>query len=313
MNCSFHDLQWEKEIELKGYFQPESLEEALDLLSRNQGKARVVAGGTDVIPQLRRKEMKVDALVDLSLIPGMGSVALENGLFTLGGMMTHARVCASELLREKARPFVEGAEALGSPQIRNISTVGGNLVSGQPAADSSLPLLALKASVRILSPRGEKVVPLTEFFLDQGQTIVDPHREILTEIRFPALQENQGGCYLRLSKRKALSLPILALAAVVTIDPSQRIFKDVTLALGPVAPIPFRAAKTEAMLRGASISEKSIAMAGETASSESTPRSSLLRGSAEYRREMVKVLVRRGLTIALGRAGFSFSGGGGYG
>lgn len=313
MNCTFHDLQWEKEIELKGYFQPESLEEALDLLSRNQGKARVVAGGTDVIPQLRRKEMKIDALVDLSRIPGMGSVALENGLFTLGGMMTHARVCASELLRERARPFVEGAEALGSPQIRNISTVGGNLVSGQPAADSSLPLMALKASVRILSPRGEKVVPLTEFFLDQGQTIVDPHREILTEIRFAALQENQGGCYLRLSKRKALSLPILALAAVVTIDPSQRIFKEVTLALGPVAPIPFRAAKTEAMLRGASISEKSIAMAGETASSESSPRSSLFRGSAEYRREMVKVLVRRGLTIALRRAGFSLSGGGGYG
>jgi carbon-monoxide dehydrogenase medium subunit len=308
MNCTFHDLHWEKEISLKGYFLPESLNEALEILSQSRGKARVVAGGTDVIPQLRRKEFEVDSLVDLSRIGGLDSIELEDGLFAVGSMLTHSQVCGSEPLREKARLFVEGAEALGSPQVRNLSTVGGNLVSGQPAADTSLPLLALNASVRILSPGGERTVPLTEFFLDQGQTGVDPHREILTEIRFPALKENQGGCYLRLSKRKALSLPILALAAVVTIDVSQRVFKDVSLAIGPVAPIPFRAAKTEALLRGASLSPKTLEMAGESASSESNPRSSSLRGSADYRKEMVKVLVRRGLTLALERAGFPISG-----
>ncbi|MCX5907602.1 MAG: FAD binding domain-containing protein, partial [Deltaproteobacteria bacterium] len=313
MNCTFHSLHWEKEISLKGYFQPESLEEALEILARKQGKARVIAGGTDVIPQLRRKELESDFLVDLSRIPGMDSIRLEDGIFAIGALLTHSRVCASELLREKARLLVEGAEALGSPQVRNISTVGGNLVSGQPAADTSLPFLALNASVRILSPRGERMVPLTEFFLGQGQTGVDSHREILTEIRFPALKENQGGCYLRLSKRKALSLPILALATVVTIDAAQKLFKDVTLAIGPVAPVPFRAAKTEAMLRGASICKEAVEMAGENASSESSPRSSSLRGSADYRKEMVKVLVRRGLTLALERAGFPISGGGGYG
>jgi aerobic carbon-monoxide dehydrogenase medium subunit len=313
MNCTFHDLHWEKEISLKGYFLPESLSEALEILSRNRGKACLVAGGTDVIPQLRRKELVVDSLVDLSRIKGLDSVRLEDGIFALGSMLTHSGVCASEALRKKAGLFVEGAEALGSPQVRNLSTVGGNLVSGQPAADTSLPLLALNASVKILSPGGERTVPLTEFFLDQGHTRVDPHREILTEIRFPALKGNQGGCYLRLSKRKALSLPILALATVVTIDVSKRVFKDACLAIGPVAPIPFRALKTEAMLRGASLSLKTLEMAGESASSESNPRSSSLRGSADYRKEMVKVLVRRGLTLALDRAGFPISGEGGHG
>ncbi len=272
-----------------------------------------MAGGTDVIPQLRRKELQVDSLVDLSRIRGLNDIKLEGGIFSLGAMVTHSQVCASEALREKAKSLVEGAEALGSPQVRNLSTVGGNLVSGQPAADTSLPLLALNASVKILSTMGERAVPLTEFFLDQGRTAADSYREILTEIRFPALEETQGGCFLRLSKRKALSLPILALAAVVTIDPSRAVFKDVRLAIGPVAPIPFRAVKTEAMLRGASLSPQTLQMAGESASLESHPRSSSLRGSADYRKEMIKVLVRRGLVVASHRAGVSIIGEVGHG
>jgi carbon-monoxide dehydrogenase medium subunit len=313
MNCTFHDLHWERGICLEGYFQPETLSEALEILSANRGKARVIAGGTDLVPQLRRKELDCRLLVDVSRIPGLDHIRLEDGVFSLGPMLTHSRVCVSDLLRRRAGPLVEGAEALGSPQIRNISTVGGNLVSGQPAADTSLPLLAMAASVKILSPRGERNVPLTEFFLNQGETAVDPRGEILTEIRFPALGENQGGAFLRLSKRKSLSLPILALAAVVTVDPAQRLFRDVALAIGPVAPVPFRAAKTEARLRGALINEKAIEMAGECASWESSPRSSSLRGSAEYRKEMIKVLVRRGLSLAVQRARFPVAEEGGHG
>jgi aerobic carbon-monoxide dehydrogenase medium subunit len=313
MTCTFHDLHWEKEISLKGYFLPDNLNDALQILSRSRGKARVVAGGTDVIPQLRRKELEADYLVDLSRIAGLDSIKLEDGFFSLGAMLTHSRVCASEPLREKAGLLVEGAEALGSPQVRNLSTVGGNLVSGQPGADTSLPLLALNATVKILSETGERTVPLTEFFLDQGRTETDPYREILTEIRFPALKENQGGCFLRLSKRKALSLPILALAAVVTVDASRRVFEDVRLAIGPVAPIPFRPAKAEAMLRRAPLSLETLQMAGESAFLEANPRSSSLRGSADYRKEMVKVLVRRGLAVAARRAGSPISGEGGHG
>lgn len=299
----FEDLHWRKEIPIKYYLQPPTLKEALEILVKNQGTAQVVAGGTDVIPQLRRGELQVDVLVDITRISGIESIKVEGKTLCVGALVTHAQVCSSPLLKERGLVLTEGAGALGSPQIRNIATVAGNLISGQPAADTSLPLLALNARVKIFSEKGEREVLLTEFFLEQGRTAIDSRREILTEIRFPALQENQGGCYLRLSKRKALSLPILALATVVDIDPQKKIFKDVALAIGPVAPIPFRATRTEAMLRGASISKKTIEAAAEKASLESSPRSSFLRGSSDYRKEMVRVLVRRSLTQALIRAG----------
>lgn len=299
----FDDLHWRKEIPIEHYLQPQTLEEALEILIKEQGRAQVVAGGTDVIPQLRRRELQVDVLVDIAKISGMESIRVEGKTICVGALVTHAQVCSSLLLKERALVLTEGAGALGSPQIRNIATVAGNLISGQPAADTSLPLLALNARVKIFSEKGEREVPLTEFFLEQGRTAIDSRREILTQIRFEALQENQGGCYLRLSKRKALSLPILALATVVNIDPQKKMFKDVALALGPVAPIPFRANRAEAMLRGASISKKTIEVAAEKASWESSPRSSFLRGSSDYRKEMVRVLVRRSLTQALTRTG----------
>ena len=301
----FEDFHCQKEIPIKHYLQPQTLKEALGILVKNEGRARVIAGGTDVIPQLRRAELRVDVLVDITRIPGMGSIQAEGKTLCIGALVTHAQVCSSPLLRNGALILADGAGALGSPQIRNISTVAGNLISGQPAADTSLPLLALGASVDIFSEGGEREVSLTEFFLDQGSTAVDPRREILIRIRFPALLENQAGSYLRLSKRRSLSLPILAVATVVDIDPEKKMFKDVALAMGPVAPVPVRAAKTEAMLRGAPISEETVEMAGESASLESSPRSSSLRGSSGYRKEMVKVLVRRGLVQALTRAGAS--------
>jgi carbon-monoxide dehydrogenase medium subunit len=303
----FEDLHCTKEIPIKHYLQPETLKEALEILTKNQGRAQVVAGGTDVIPQLRRAQLEMDTLVDITRIPGMQSIRVEGKAVCIGALVTHAQLCLSPLLRERAFLLTEGAASLGSPQIRTIATVGGNLISGQPAADTSLPLLALGASVNILSEGGEREVSLTEFFLDQGRTAIDPRKEILTRIRFPALRGNQGGSYLRLSKRRSLSLPILALAAVVDIDLQKKVFKDASLGIGPVAPVPIRALRTEAMLRGAPISEKTVEMAGESASSESSPRSSSLRGSSDYRKEMVKVLVRRGLIQALKRAGASVS------
>jgi carbon-monoxide dehydrogenase medium subunit len=303
----FDDLHWRKEIPIKHYLQPQTLGEALEILVKNQGRAQVVAGGTDVVPQLRRRELQVDVLVDITRISGMESIRVEGDTICIGALVTHAQVCSSQLLKERALVLTEGAGVLGSPQIRNIATVAGNLISGQPAADTSIPLLALNARVKIFSEKGGREVLLPEFFLDQGRTAIDSRKEILTQIRFPALQENQGGCYLRLSKRKALSLPILALATVVDIDPQNKMFKDVALAIGPVAPIPFRVTGAEAMLRGTSISKKTIEVAAEKASLESSPRSSFLRGSSDYRKEMVRVLVRRSLIQALTRIGVFLS------
>jgi CO/xanthine dehydrogenase FAD-binding subunit len=303
MEMMLKDFQWGKEISVQQYHQPLTIPEALDLLSRYDGKARIIAGGTDVIPLLRRGDLRAEALIDITRLPRMNGVEADGESICLGGLVTHAQVCSSALIRERAGFLAEAAAALGSPQIRNVATVAGNLVSGQPAADTSIPLLALNAKVKIVSRAGEREIPLTQFFLGQGQTAIDCSREILTQIRFPALRDNQGGCFLRLGMRRALALPILISATAITIDPGKKTIKDAAIAIGPVAPTPFRAFKTEAKLRDAPISRESLEMAAQSAFEEANPRSSLLRGSLEYRKEMVKVFVKRGLSRALANAG----------
>lgn len=207
------------------------------------------------------------------------------------------------MIAEGAGLLSAGAASVGSPQIRNMGTVAGNLIAGQPAADTSLPLLALDAWVTIASAEGQRQEPLGGFFLGQGRTKLDPSREIMTGIYFKALGAGKGGSYQRLAKRKAMTLPMLVAAVVVGVDPAKKVFTEAAIALGPVAPVPLRAAGAEALLKGAPVSALSVAAAADKASEESSPRDSCLRGSCDYRREMVKVFVRRGLAKALAQAG----------
>ena len=304
MSYTFKDFHWSRHIPIKEYFLPKTLTEALNILTEYQGRALVVAGGTDVIPQLRRREMGAEALVDITHLPDMKSIEENGEKIVLGGLVTHASIASSPLVRKKAKLFADGAGCLGSPQIRNVATVAGNLVSGQPAADTSIPLLALDATVTIASKGGERVVPLTKFFLDTGKTTLDCRREILTRIEFNALKEHHGCCYLRLSQRKTLALPILVCGVLVRVDKKRGVIEEAAIALGPVAPIPFRATRVEEKLRGSPVSKETIEAVGAMAMEESNPRDSLLRGSSLYRKEMVKVFVKRGLQKALAQGGF---------
>jgi len=305
MATAFKELHWSNDIPVKTYFLPESLPEALELLERFQGKARVLAGGTDIIPELRRRDIEAETLVDISRLPGLNTIIQVGEEIRLGALVTHARAAVSPLIREKAGLLADGAAAVGSPQIRNIATVAGNLISARPAADTSIPLLALQASVILASKTGERMVPLADFFLSLGKTVLDGAREILTSIRFKGLKEHQGGSYIRLSKRKALTLPMLVAAAVVKVDPEKKCFAEAAVALGPVAPTPYRARSSEARLTGAALTREVIREAAAAAVQECSPRDSLLRGSCDYRQEMIQVLVRRSIQRALDQAGFS--------
>ena len=303
MALAFKDLHWTKNIQVQQYLQPGTLEEALEMLANFEGSARVIAGGTDVVPQLRGRDIEVEALVDITRIPGMDGILEDGENIVLGGLVTHAQVASSNLIREKALLLKEGAGSVGSPQIRNVATVAGNLVSGQPAADTSIPLLALDATVTIANKDGEREVPLTAFFLDKGKTVLDCTREILTRIQFKGLGENEGGCYLRLAKRKALTLPMLVLAAVVNADKEKGIINRAAIAMGPVAPVPYRATNVEGWLKGAPISDETFISAANMGMQECTPRDSSLRGSCDYRQEMSKVFIQRGLKTAVSRIG----------
>ncbi|MCR4408031.1 MAG: FAD binding domain-containing protein [Anaerolineae bacterium] len=289
----------------QNYLLPASVEEALEMLADYNGRARLVAGGTDLILELREGKRQIETLVDVTRIPGLDAIVLDSGMITLGAAVTYRQVIDSPLLQAKAAVLVEASRKVGSPQIRNVGTLVGNVVNAMPAADGAIALFALGAELEIASPAGRRRVPIEALYEGPGQSKVDPSREMVTAIRFPALGENQGSAFERLARRKALALPVLNVAVVVMLD--RDAFADARLAIGPVAPTPFRARQAEETLRGAPANPEMIQQAAEMAASEARPRSSLLRASAAYRQETLKVLVRRALTravtkVAVGRA-----------
>jgi CO/xanthine dehydrogenase FAD-binding subunit len=289
-------MKWEE------YLMPASLGEALAVLKERQGQARVIAGGTDLIIQLKKKEVTARCLVDISNLEELKGIELEDGVIRIGACVTHQELASSSLIWERATALAEGASQLGSPQIRNMGTVGGNIVNAQPAADTVVPLMALEAEVEVATATGIRREPLAGIYVGPGQCTVDPTAEILTAVRFRALGPNQGSAFERLAKRRALSLPILNAAVVVTLNDRGDSFQEVRLAVGPVAPTPFRARRAEEALRGAAIDSQAIAAALELAAQEAQPRTNPVRGSEEYRRQMVKVLLRRAIERAVKEA-----------
>jgi len=283
----------------QNYLFPASVEEALDMLANYDGRARLVAGGTDLILELREGKREVEALVDITRIPGLDAIELDNGIIILGAAVTYRQVIDSPLLQAKAPVLVEASRKVGSPQIRNVGTLVGNVINAMPAADGAMALLALGAELEIASPEGRRWAPIETLYEGPGRSKVDPSREMVTAVRFPALGQNQGSAFERLARRKALALPVLNVAVVVALDEGH--FQDARIAMGPVAPTPFRARGAEEMLRGAPSNSETIQRAAEMAAGEARPRSSLLRASAAYRKEVLVVLVRRALTRAVAK------------
>jgi CO/xanthine dehydrogenase FAD-binding subunit len=286
-------MKWEE------YLVPTSLEEALAMLKERRGQARVIAGGTDLIIQLKKREAAAQCLVDVTNLDELKGIELEDGFIKVGACVTHQELASSSLIRERAAALAEGASQVGSPQIRNMGTVGGNIVNAQPAADTVVPLMALEAEVEVASREGTRWDPLGGLCVGPGQCTVDSTAEILTAVRFRALGPNQGSAFERLAKRRALSLPVLNAAAVVTLDDGGNAFQEVRLAVGPIGPTPARALSAEEALRGAAVEAQAVAAAMEIAAQEAQPRSNPLRGSQEYRQEMVKVLLRRSIERAV--------------
>jgi len=284
------------------YLIPSSVEEAQAILAERKGRARLVAGGTDLVIELTEGRRAADCLVDITRIPGLDRIALEDGMIVLGANVTHRQASESPLVRERATVLAQACQAVGSLQIRNVGTLGGNVVNAMPAADGSTALLALEAEAEIADGTGRKWAPLPDLFAGPGVSKVDSTREMLTAFRFRALGEGQASALERIARRRALALPILICAVVVSLSEGGEEFESVRIALGPVAPVPFRASQAEESLRGAPVSLETMARAGEIAMQESHPRSSLLRASREYREEVIKVLVRRGLERAVQRA-----------
>lgn len=285
------------------YHRPKSVSEALELLAAANGRARLVAGATDLAIQLKRGEVQLDALVDVTGIPDLARISVDGSKLKIGALVTHGEAAQSELLNELAPLLAEACSQVGSPQIRNVGTIAGNIVNAQPGADSIVALLALEARLTVVSLAGERQLPISQVCLSPGRSAIDPCNEMVTQVEFEIPLGDSGSSYQRLSQRQALSLPVVAVGTVVSVDSEEKRFKRARIAVGPVAPVPFRAEAAERSLQDAPLEMGLIDEAAALAARDANPRDSL-RGGAAYRKHMVEVLVRRSLIRALERAGF---------
>lgn len=281
------------------YYKPGDVDEALAILAEYRGRARVLAGGTDLVLQLKKKELAVEAVVDITGITELRYIREESGEIKIGALATHSDLSSSPLLRLKAPFLAEAAESVGSLQIRNVGTIGGNVVNAQPAADTAIPLLALDAIATVASPEGIRQLPFEELYLPGGGSAVDPAREIVLEFSFiPPGNAGGAGSFGRVARRKALCLPVFNTAVVLFPDALKEKIAGVRLAMGPVAPVPIRARKAEKILLERIPEDKTYREAAQAAAEEAAPRDSVFRGSSWYRKKLAEAVIYRNLKKA---------------
>lgn len=281
------------------YILAETLEEALDALERYRDKARVISGGTDLLPLIKGGTIKADCIVDITNITDLNYINYDNGLIRIGALVTHSEVESSSIINEKAILLAEASRFVGSPQIRNRGTVVGNVANASRAADTPLALIALDAEAKVLSKTRERIERVEDLFVGPGQTNLKSE-ELIVELRFRGLKPEQGGAFIKLAKRRALAIAGVNVATVITVDKERNVISDARIAVGCVVPKPQRAKRAEEALIGYSINDETIRNASQEAAGEVSPRTGL-HGSAEYKREMAKILVVRTIKNSLGR------------
>ena len=278
---------------------PRSIEECVELLAKHGADARVVAGGTDLLPQLKNGLLKPPRVVDLSGIPALRALESANGRgLRIGAAVTARALELHAGVRATCLSLAESGALVGSVQVRNLATVGGNLCNAAPSADMAPPLLALDAEAVIAGPGGRRRVPLASFFTGVRRTVLAAN-ELLVELVVPAPGPNSGGQYLRHTPRRELDIAVVGVASQVTL--AGGVCGQARIALAAVAPTPVRATAAEQALTGQALTPALIERAAELAVAAATPISDQ-RGSADYRRHLVRVLTRRTLTTALERA-----------
>ena len=278
---------------------PESVEDGLRILAERGPAARVVAGGTDLVPQLKNGVLRPACVVDLSGIAELRRLAPSNGApLEIGPLVTARALECDAGVRAGYPALAESAALVGSVQVRNLATVGGNLCNAAPSADMAPPLLALDAEAVIAGRRGRRAVPLAEFFLGVRRTVLAPD-ELLVDIRLPRPGPRSGGSYLRHTPRRELDIAVVGVASQLTLADGR--CAKARIALAAVAPTPLRAREAEQALEGRPISPEALAGAATLATEAVRPISDQ-RGSAEFRRHLVRVLTRRTLEIAWRRA-----------
>lgn len=289
------------------YHTPATVAEALALLAQHKGKARIIAGGTDLLLDMEYGHTPpVEILVDVMQIVGIDRIMQEDSWIVLGAGATHSQIEYSPLLQRYAICLTESCGVVGGPQVRNVATIGGNVAHALPAADGTISLLALNAEVEISTHSAEGVcqewLPLLSIFAGRGRNALAPN-QMISAFRFRPTATREGNAFDRIMRPQGVALPILGIAAKVRLDAELRRLEEVAIAIGPAGPTPFRATDAERTLRAATVFDEIAVEAAVTAAQAQTKlRTSKYRASQEYRHHMLQVLLPRVLGRAVARA-----------
>jgi carbon-monoxide dehydrogenase medium subunit len=284
------------------YHVARSVDEALTLLGNYDGQAQIIAGGTDLLIDLQQGNHEpMTALIDITRIPEMTQIEQDGDMLTIGAGVTHSAIVATKVIQERAMCLVESCGVVGGPQVRNVATLGGNVAHAMPAADGTLSLVALDAEAEVASSDGLRWYPIQQLFVGPGKSSVDPTRNVLTRFRFKLTGNHAGSAFHRIMRPQGVALPILGCAVSVSLDDDER-FQTVGICLGPIGPTPTRAIDLETHLIGRTADPATITEIAEHARQVLHPRTSKYRATADYRVEMIDLLLRQSLTMAVKRA-----------
>lgn len=278
------------------YHEPSSLEETCEVMAELGSRACLLAGGTDLIVNMKKKNIAPEHVVSLGRLDALKETESNNGTVRIGALMTVAEIAESATLRKRFGALSQGASSLGSPLIRNLATIAGNLVSARPAADLPPSLMAYGATLIIKKKDGDRKILLEDFITGPGDTQLAPD-EIVVQIEIKKPQAFSGASYIKLGIRKALEISLVNVASFITLDAVDGAISSARIVMGAVGPTPLRASAAEEILVGEKPSARLFETAGHAAAGDSRPIDDS-RGSAQYRRDMVSVLTRRSLAAA---------------
>ena len=273
---------------------------AVALLAEHGPSAKLLAGGTDLLVDLKFASSVPAVIVDISRAADLKGIAITDQGLSIVALVTHTEIMRSPIIRELSPVLVEAAHTIGAVQTRNLGTLGGNLVTAVPAMDSGPALFALEALVTLAGPGGRRQMPLAEFFTGPRKTVLEPN-ELLVEIIIPKKNLGKPCAFLKFGLRKGQALALVNVAASLWLDRDRNVFIEPRIALGAVAPTVIRAPRAEAYLEGRAVTAEAMAEAGRIAAGEAKPISDF-RASADYRRDLIAVLTRRALDHACARA-----------
>ncbi|MEW5959479.1 MAG: FAD binding domain-containing protein [Chloroflexota bacterium] len=285
----------------KNYHIPATIDEAVSLLARYNGQARLIGGGTDLLLEMQQGHRPpVEALIDATRIVGLDRITEEEGYLVIGAGVTHTQIVADPRLARHATCLVESCGVIGGPQVRNVGTLAGNVAHALPAGDGSISLLALGGEVQIAGVDGLRWTPLQETFVGPGRSIVDPTRMLIARLRFTPTGPAEGSAFRRVMRPQGVALPMIGMAARLKVDGET--ITAARVSIGPAGPTPFLSRQTMAFLAGRPATAATFAQAADVALQEAQLRSSRHRATAEYRREMIRVQLPQTLAKATERA-----------